>query len=166
MKSFSQFMTEQRQCRKYVCVEYSEETTLKLNKWATDNGFNLGVDFKGNPLNPANFDFHTTIYFSTSRHDTSIGTIDVKPKSVDVKRMGFLGKNMEIPVLFLGTRNIKPIRDYYKDNGFKDEWPEYLPHISLSYADEDHPDVEDVELPNFEIIFDKIKIKDIPDDPI
>ena len=42
----------------------------------------------------------------------------------------------------------------------QDAWPDYKPHISLSYSRENLPDIEHIPLPDFPLVFDKIKIAD------
>ncbi len=42
--------------------------------------------------------------------------------------------------------------------GFEDQWPEYKPHISLSYAKDSLPDIKKVKLPEFEISYETWKV--------
>lgn len=147
--------------RKYVAVQYDKSTQDKLRRWANDNGFDLTTKYDGTKQDEKDFDFHTTIFFTTTEHVipnhkkkiTPVGTAKV----VDIV---MLGRNNDIPVLKIKSPTVLSIRQHYAETyGMKDEWPEYTPHVSLSYS-KDLPDVNKVKLPDFELTFDEIKVDD------
>lgn len=162
MFNFSGFMD--KSARKYISLKYNNETQNKLRRWAVWNGFDLTKTFKGGEQPEESFDFHTTIFYTTTRHVLPTGVIEVKPKSVRATGFKMLGKEEDVPVLSLGLDTIGPIRKHYEEMGLKDEWPYYQPHVSLSYAKQ-NPSPVPMELPQFDLVFDAIVVKDILDNP-
>lgn len=159
MKTLKEFMAK----RKYVAIIYDDETQKNLRAWATKNGFDLTSNYNGDEQKPEDFEFHTTIFFTTNEVNLRNKDMKVDPNNVTIEGIKFLGDNEDIPVLKLSyAGELKNIRKTYEDLGLEDQWPSYQPHISLSYAKEKR-DVSDIELPNFKPIFNKMVIKDIED---
>jgi 2'-5' RNA ligase len=161
MKTFRKFVEEFTLSRKYVAVQYDEESQKKLRDWAELNGFDLSVNYNGEPQDPKEFDFHTTIFYSTNEVNMNNKSDRIDPTEVTITGIKFLGEEEDIPVLTVSlSGGIKNLRKYYENLGLKDQWPSYQPHISLSYA-KNKLDVNKIELPNFQPIFDKIVVKEI-----
>jgi len=159
MKTLKEFMSK----RKYVAVQYDDESQKKLREWAINNGFDLGIKYNGEEQDPEDFDFHTTIFFTTNEVLLRNQEIEQTPTEVIVTGIKFLGENEDIPVLSVSmSGGIEQLRKYYEDLGLKDQWPSYQPHISLSYAKK-QVDTTDMKLPDFRPKFDRIVIKDIED---
>lgn len=157
MKTLKEFMAK----RKYVAVVYDDISQKKLRKWATDNGFDLTTKFDGEKQEPEDFDFHTTIFYSTNEANLRHGILKETPTEVIITGIKFLGENKDIPVLSLSlSGGLKDIREHFEGLGLEDEWPTYKPHISLSYAKK-QIDVSNIKIPDFRPKFDKIKIRDI-----
>ena len=160
MKTFSRFIVEAL-TSKYVAVQYDEATQKKLRDWAKKNGFDLTVNYDGTPQQEEDFDFHTTIFFTTTKHDVENETKKlVSPGQAKVVDIMMLGVNNDIPVLKIESSDILDIRKQYEEQyGMKDAWPEYKPHVSLSYST-DIPNTTGIKLPKFELRFDQVKIDD------
>lgn len=157
MKTLKEFMAK----RKYVAVQYDEESQKKLRDWAESNGFDLSVKYNGEDQDPQDFDFHTTIFFTTNEVNLRNAEIKQSPTEVLITGIKFLGENEDIPVLTVSVSGgIKYLRKYYEDLGLEDQWPSYQPHISLSYAKQ-KVDVENIKLPIFRPKYDRLVIKDI-----
>jgi hypothetical protein len=71
-----------------------------------------------------------------------------------------LGDEKDIPVLVVSSPDIKNIREEMVSNGLMDKWPDYIPHISLSYVRKDY-DLTEIKLPDFMMNFGHLKIEDI-----
>ena len=160
MLGFRDFM-EQAPTQKYVAVQYDEDTQRKLRKWAEENGFDLTTKYDGTKQDPKDFDFHTTIFFTTTEHQIPNHYKTIAPggnaKVVDIQ---MLGVNNDIPVLKIESPMVLRIREHYKDTyEMKDQWDQYIPHVSVSYS-KDLPDVSKVKLPTFELTFNQIKVDD------
>ena len=157
MKTLREFMQE----RKYVAVIYDDETQKRMREWAEDNGFDLTVSYSGKTRKPEDFDFHTTIFFSDNEVNLKNETSPIKGVA-RVTGMKMLGENEDIPVLTIASPDVTLIRKKYDQMGLRDSWPNYIPHVSVSYS-KDLPDVKSVKLPDFPLTFDKITVKKIED---
>lgn len=159
MKTLKEFMSK----RKYIAVQYDDESQKKLRDWAEQNGFDLSIKYNGDEQDPKDFDFHTTIFYSINEISLRNRSISQTPTEVIITGIKFLGENEDIPVLTVSVSGgIKYLRQYYEDLGLEDAWPSYQPHISLSYAKK-HVDTSNMKLPDFRPKYDKIIIKDIED---
>ena len=159
MKSFQQFEDFQR--RKYACVNVSAISTSMLREWCRLNGFDTTISYKGNPQKATEFDFHVTLFYTDSYHDTKTGIWRIEP--FDLIPIGFemLGEEQNIPVLLLDPEEpqLAYYRKHFEGMGFTDKWPAFKPHISLSYS----KSVSSVEptLPSFNISANKLKVSNI-----
>jgi 2'-5' RNA ligase len=157
MKTLKEFIAR----RKYVAVEYDDESQKKLREWALDNGFDLTVKFNGEKQEPEDFDFHTTIFYTTNEVPLRNRVMPQSSSEVIITGIKFLGEDEDIPVLSISLSGaIKDIREHFERLGLEDKWPSYQPHISLSYAKK-RVDTDKIVLPNFRPKFDRIVIKDI-----
>lgn len=159
MKTLKEFMAK----RKYVSVQYDKESQGKLRDWATKNGFNLSIKFNGEEQDPKEFDFHTTVFYSTNEVNLKNKITKLPPTEVTITKIKFLGDDNDIPVLAVEvTDGIKELREHFESLGLEDKWTSYQPHISLSYAKE-QKDVSDIKLPDFKPKYDTLIIEDIED---
>jgi len=155
MKTLKEFMQE----RKYIAVIYDDETQIKLREWAINNGFDLTINYDGEAQEEKDFDFHTTIFYTTNEVYLKNKTIPEPPTEVKVSGIKFLGVNQDVPVLSVSlSGGVKKIRLHYEMMGLLDKWPSYMPHISLSYSN-DKVLLDNVVLPDFKLKFDKIVIE-------
>ncbi len=160
MIRFKDYLMEEA-TTKYVAVQYDEATQRKLRAWAKENGFDLTTKYDGTKQDEKDFDFHTTIFFTTSTHNIPNHRKTIAPSgSAKVVDIMMLGVNNNIPVLKIESPAILRLRKHYEETyGMKDAWPEYKPHVSLSYSS-DLPDMTKVKLPTFELTFNEIKVDD------
>jgi len=159
VKTLKEFMAK----RKYVAVQYDKESQDKLRDWATKNGFDLSVKYNGDKQDPKEFDFHTTIFYSTNEINLKNKEQKVKPTEVTITGIKFLGEDKNIPVLSVAVSDgIKDLRQQFEDLGLEDQWPSYQPHISLSYS-KTQIDTSKMKLPDFKPKYDKLTIEDIED---
>jgi 2'-5' RNA ligase len=157
MKTLKEFMAK----RKYVSVQYDKESQNKLREWATKNGFNLSVNYDGVEQDPKEFDFHTTVFYSTNEVNLRNKSMRIPATEVTITKIKFLGENEDIPVLAIEpTKGIRELREHFESLGLEDKWPEYQPHISLSYAKE-QKDTSGIKLPDFKPKYDTLIIEDI-----
>jgi hypothetical protein len=160
MIGFRNFM-ERAPVKKYVAVQYDVLTQNRLQKWSEDNGFDLSIDYEGNRQNPKDFDFHTTIFYTTSMHHIPNYMKNIAPSgSAKVVDIMMLGVNNDIPVLKIESPMILQLRKHYAEvYDMRDEWPEYKPHVSVSYS-KILPNMSKVRLPDFELTFNRVKVAD------
>lgn len=151
--------------KKYVAVNYSIDTQDMLRMWCIQNGFDLSVSYSGEIRNPEKFDFHTTVYYTSNDViDRDYSYPNKIYKKTRVVGFDLFGESKNVPVLLVEkTAGLHLIRSHYTNLGFQDEWPEWKPHISLSYAPV-FPDLSNLILPKFELIYDAVQVETIEDD--
>lgn len=160
MMGFREYM-EVPAKRKYVAVQYDAITQRRLREWAKQNGFDLTTKYNGEKQDEKDFDFHTTVFYTTTEHSLPNHMRVIAPGG-SAKVVGFemLGQNKNIPVLKVSSPMINRIRQHYAETyGMKDEWPNYIAHVSVSYS-KDLPDISKLKLPDFELTFNQIKVED------
>ena len=156
MISFSDYIKQFS--KKFVCIEFDPATNAALYKFATDGGFDLSTKYDGSTQDPKQFKFHTTVFYTTTEHITPASEIEInmvlKPKKFEL-----LGKDHDVPVIKLKVNDqLQQIRDILKKQGYRDAWPTYKPHISLSYKKGKY-DLSNLELPRFDIVATKLTIQ-------
>lgn len=148
--------------KKYVAVIYDNATQQKLREWATNNGFDLGYGYGGEPKDPSEFEFHTTVFFTSN----DIDHYEPPYKLIEAHRVvpiGFamLGLDKDIPVLKVEPSGaLAMLRQRYESLGYQDQWEQYIPHISLSYAKQP-VDTSNMAVPDFPMTFDRVKVEDL-----
>lgn len=145
---------------KFVGLYFASESEEALRNWALMSGFDLTSKYDGTTQSPSEFDFHTTIFFSTNFPYVENGVYEVDPFELELDHFELLGKEKNIPVIKINTDNwqLQMLRKGFEDMGFKDEWPEYKPHISLSYNYNGKPDLSELTLPPVKVIANRIVV--------
>lgn len=157
MKGLKEFMSK----RKCVSVRYDKESQEKLREWAIQNNFDLSLTYGGEKQDVKDFDFHTTVFYSTNESILKNKIIKLKPTEVTVSKIKFLGDDEDIPVFAIElTGEIEKLRKHFEKLGLEDKWPVYQPHISLSYARE-KINTDNIQMPNFKPRYDTLIIEDI-----
>jgi hypothetical protein len=163
MKSLSDYLEEiQTPKPKYISVEYSSETQTNMKEWCESNGFDLTTTFDDGTQSAEDFDFHSTLWYTTSSHTIPNQEQEIEPCQVTGTGIELFGENNDIPVLTVKSKDLEELRKTWGDQyDMQDAWPDYKPHISLSYARRDYSeDIQDLTLPDFDIIFDRVIVKD------
>ena len=156
MKTLKEFFKK----RKYVAVIYNEESQKLLREWCNDNGFDLTRTYGGDIQDETDFDFHTTIFYTTNEVYLRNEAYPIQPpEKVSITGIKMLGENKDIPVLSVSSKGIDNLRKYYEGLGLEDQWDEYIPHISVSYVRK-KVDTSNITLPDFDVYFDKVVVKD------
>lgn len=163
MKSFRTFVEEKTLSRKYVAVVYDDETQAKLRDWCKENGFDLSKNYNGNDQDSSEFEFHTTVFYSENEVAMKNEVFPLTYGEAFPIKFKLLGENKDIPVLLVSSSDLNDIRDEFERKGLKDKWPDFLPHISLSYVRKDY-DLSGIKLPEFRMKFGELKIEDIDED--
>ena len=145
--------------KKYVCLTFTDETNAKLRQYALDNGFNLTVSYDDKPQKAEDFDFHITVFYTSSEADAKdVGTVDLEPFEVKISGFELLGDENDVPVLLVQRDKIlNTIRKEFVFIGYEDKWPDWKPHISLSYQRKQY--AKPKKLPNFPIMVNKLSIE-------
>lgn len=163
MKTFKDYLREREleEKTKFVAIIYDDSTQEKLRQFCQKHGFDITQNYDGEVIEPTIFEFHTTIFFTTTKHRLENKEQTIQPNTVSPVKYEMLGEDNDIPVLKVSGDDIHKIRDYFsEEHDMRDAWPDWNPHISLSYVRKDYPNTDSIPLPNFELMFDKIVIRD------
>lgn len=160
MKTFRMFCEELTISKKYVAVIYDDESQRKLRQWCQENGFDLTKSYNGSDQSADDFDFHTTVSYSVNEVSMKNETIPLTHGEAFPVKFKLLGDNEDIPVLVVSSPGLTDIRDEFERRGLKDKWPDYIPHISLSYVRKNY-DLKGLKLPDFRMNFGRLTIEDI-----
>lgn len=149
---------------KYVAVIYDKPTQQNLREWATTNGFDLGYGYSGEPIDPNQYEFHTTVFYTNNPHeqtDPYPGYKLIEKGQSFPTQFHLLGENQDVPVIKVEpTGMLATLRQKYERMGYKEKWDSYIPHISISYARKP-VDFSKMQLPTFPLMFDYVKAEDV-----
>lgn len=157
--SFKQFL--QSYGKKYIELALSEESQSKLRKWCMDKGFNIKKNYNGTPIDPEQFHFHITIFYSDNKKYVANGSFQLEePIQITFSRPVLFGEKKDVPVFLVNkTPELVNIRKIYENMGLTDSWGDWKPHVSISYAYNGKPEISTLKMPDFDLYVDKIKIE-------
>jgi hypothetical protein len=147
-------------CKKYIEVQYTEESQDYLRKYCVDNGFDLSVSFSGVDQPIQAYDFHTTVWYTSNKASVANGTQEVQISDITPKGFALFGEDENILVLEIESPDLSTIRTTMGTQyELEDEWPEYRPHITMSYTYSG--ELPDIDLPDGEqLVADTLNVKD------
>lgn len=150
--------------RKFISAFYNDETQDRLRTWCLKNGFDLSVKYSGAIQHPEDFDFHSTVFYSDTKHLDPVPTtfnLDFSAKPISFE---YLGENKNIPVIKIQSEELSGLRKYCEGQfNMKDSWSGYTPHITLSYDTETPVDLSKLKLPTFKLTGSLFKVENIKD---
>ena len=153
--------------RRVVMLRAKWETQDKLREWAKGEGFDLAWSHSGWPQHSSDFDFHITLVFTENAVRIEDGVRLIEPVTVTPKGFAVFGDNT--PGLELEpNKTLTAIREFFVATfGAKPTYPDFRPHISLSYNWKGAPDVVQTmpALPDFPLVFDLLMVAQIKDEP-
>lgn len=140
-------------------------TQENLKTWAFRNGFDLTKNFAGETISPDEFMFHCTVIYSKTPPSKRLprNEYQVPRFALSVENLTMIGPDNCYPCFTIAkTNEVMQIREEIESYGLTDPWPEYKPHMTLSYAKESVvPDFFRLTLPQFPIIVDTVKVTDV-----
>jgi hypothetical protein len=143
--------------KKYIEVQYDAVTQGYLREYCAENGFDLSIKFDGSKQNPEDFDFHSTVWFTTTEHRLKNGT---SPTNIMARAKNFalFGEKENILVLELDSEDLHALRELYGfAHDMEDMYPDYRPHITVCYNWTGG--IPDVEIPKEPLTADRLNIK-------
>jgi hypothetical protein len=149
-----------------VMLVADHDTQAALSAWAQAQGFDLTQAYGGRPITADMFDFHITLL--ASANDVAIPVTDHRIEPVQADATGFLalGPEADTPALALSSDGpLADLRAHFLDTyGAEPTYADFKPHISLSYAWSGEPALDDLPLPDFALVFDRLVIDEfVPD---
>jgi hypothetical protein len=131
-----------------------------MREWCIASGFNITTSFAGEEIDPDEFDFHITVFYSDNKKYVANGTFPIDPIELKFQRFELLGQEKNVPTILIDkTNELVNIRKIYETTGLKDSWPEWKPHLSVSYSYKGKPVLSKVSLPDFKVTVDTIVVK-------
>ena len=145
--------------KKYVEIQYDALSQRYLREFCKDNGFDLSIKFNGEYQDPVEFDFHSTVWFTTSEHTGRNASFDIAMQDFEAVQFSLFGEEENILVLEISSDDLVATREMFGEKlGMQDEWPDYKPHITLSYSFTG--DLPDIPLPDLSpLVADKLNVK-------
>ena len=135
--------------KKYICAYFNDLTNFRLKEYCEDNRIN-------NIVEP----FHITLMCSVNEIDLPNIEFSVKPFNVYPEKPDVFGaNNNSLVVRLLQSNDLNGLRDVMLRTGLVDTFPDFKPHISLTY-DYQGKKLTDLRYPTFPITVTKIKIDD------
>lgn len=143
-----------------IMLRASWETQDKLREWAKSAGFDLSWSFSGWPQSSYDFDFHVTLVASANAVKIPdavryIDQLELKPEGYAV-----LGKNVPVIQLAADPKLVAMREFFISAYGVKPTFPDFTPHISLSYKWDGNPQIIDMApaMPDFPLVFDCLMV--------
>lgn len=156
MISFKEFKDKFK--KKFVSISLTKESEDAFRKFVMDHGFDLTVKYNDGKQKSEDFHFHLTVFYTTSSHMTKDCVWNLDKIKLEPDHYELLGENKNIPVLKIKPKGaILDLRNYFVNQGYRDSWPSWKPHLSLSYNKKDY-DLSGLPLPDFDIWADKLEI--------
>lgn len=150
--------------RRIISLEVNWETQNALREWAQAAGFDLGWSFDGWPQASDYFDFHLTVIASTNKLDLPLGSRRIDKHELRATGFEVLGDNT--PTLRIEADDwLKNMREFALSLGIDPTYPEFKPHVSLSYRWSGTPALETLPLPPFPLVFDWLVVAEVVDGP-
>lgn len=152
--------TRPEKARRVVSLHADEATQEKLRQWCIDAGFDLGWNYDGWPIDPDYFRFHVTLLATKNEVEIEDRWQPIGPLTVSPAGFAVLGADRRVPVLTLEQHpKLTAMRQFFIDAfGAEPTFPEYQPHISLSYKWDGAPDLSKVSPPTFPLVFDALVV--------
>lgn len=144
-----------------VMLRATYETQDKLREWAKAEGFDLAWSHSGWPQSSYDFDFHITIVASEKAVRAEDGARFIDPVTVTPSGFVIMGDNTPALAIEPNT-TLTAIREFFVATfGMVPTYPDFRPHISLSYRWTGEPAIAGAvppSLPPFPLVFDTLMI--------
>lgn len=142
---FKDFMQERRKTGVYVSAIFTPETVHNLTQWSVDNLIEK-------PLDPSKY--HSTILYSRKTVPSAQDIVNSMSTEFEFSASNFSlfdGSTPELKCLVveLNAPELKQLHQKLKDAGGTHDFPEYNPHVTLSYNVPSNVDLSIFKLPDF-----------------
>jgi hypothetical protein len=138
-----------------VLLYADHDTQNALTAWAEAAGFDVGGD---NPHE--GLAFHVTLL--ATANDVAIPLTDqmIEPVTATARYFEAMGQDADTPALMLETDDqmLADLRGFYVHAYGAEPTFDFRPHVSLSYAWQGVPALEDLEPPDFPLVFDRLVV--------
>ena len=142
--------------KKYVALYFDKESNDRLRDYARTNYFDISYGYDGSSIEEEAFEFHTTVFYKSNEINLKNGNHEITPIEASFKQLKLLGPDHDIPVIELNGE-FKTVRESFEIMGLKDKWPNWIPHVTLSYK---YNNINNKPLPNFKVRATHIIVRD------
>ncbi len=151
-----------------VMLHASADTQRAMRAWAIAQGFDISTSFDGEVQHVEDFGFHATIVATNNDVTIPTGEHDIAPATVRATSLALLGDDKDVPVLSLPADGILgDMRQHFVNTyGADPTFPDFKPHLSLSYAWNGAPAIDGLEVPGFDLVFDRIVVSNMKPKPV
>lgn len=153
--------TENKPGRRVVMLEATWETQKALHEWAESLGFNLAWSHSGWPQRSRDFGFHVTVVATANPVSIPVTWRSIEPLTLVPTGFEVLGD--DTPTLRLEAHNdLEAMRAFFVETfGAQPTYPDFKPHVSLSYRWSGSPSLEGLPLPPFPLDFDALIVAEL-----
>jgi hypothetical protein len=140
--------------RRIVMLYANAATQANLTAWADAVGFDVG-----GPNPHEGHAFHITLLATVN--DVAIPLTEhlIEPVAVVPIGCGVLGRDQDTPVMLLALSDqLEAMRAYFVETYGAEPTFDFKPHISVSYNWNGEPDMRDRDLPDFDLVFDRLVV--------
>lgn len=144
---------ERRKTGIYVSCNYTKETADLLSEWSIKNQIRYPLDKRH---------YHTTLLYSRSHVEGAQEICDLISfnETIILNPIGFKlfdSSDLAALVLEFTAPQLVNIHNLLIANGGTHDYPDYIPHLTLSYKAFKNTDVSKFAMPDFNIIVEKFK---------
>lgn len=146
--------------RRVMSLHADQQTQERMLAWAQDAGFDLGWNYDGWPIAEDCFRFHVTLLATENEVEVEDRWQSIGPLTVAATGFEVLGADRRVPVLRLADNaKLSAMRQFFIDAfGAVPTYPEFTPHVTLSYKWPGAPDISRLQLPTFPLTFDYLVV--------
>lgn len=134
MKPFS-IHTQRHQTPKIVMLMADADSSDALRRYCLTHGFDITKSFSGRDIPPSQFDFHMTLFASKNVVPIPPSTVPIRPITAHGVVCGRIGPSQTPCIMFPPIPEILDKRQALIDlYGVEPTYPNFIAHVSLSYA--------------------------------
>lgn len=150
-------------CGRCIMLDVSQETAQKIHEFTHRHGITQNYSFDGN-LIPGTLNFHVTVLYTQTPIGVPTGVIEYR-EPFEIYPTGYDMFSECIPVMLVSGDRMHSIRKTYQDlYDFDEDFPDWKPHLSLSYDSKYDSNMrfvtERLPLPDFPLIVDRLRIEE------
>lgn len=145
--------------KKFVCLKLDAASVYNIQEWCGGR-FDQTVGHDGNKVDE--FCFHVTLFYSSNGSNIPVGEHNIPKIPLVFSDIALFGENNNIPVLKLvATPELLKYRRIFEALGLQDTWPEWKPHVTVSYNfNGNFKEIENLPMPVKPIYVNKLIIED------
>lgn len=153
--------------RKVVVLVADAGTNADMRRWCELQGFDLGASFGGEPRDPARFKFHVTLFATVGPSALPEQSHPIEYLLLDAIGFDAFGPERRTPVALLAPvpRLVEMREAWLALADAEPTYPEFRPHLTLSYAWDGQPALENLPMINLALGFGRLEVRTLKEKP-